>query len=74
MADAPATLVEQALTGDRRAIAKVLSLVEQGGHGARIALGLLHSHTGNAWSIGMTGAPGAGKSTLTDELVVRLRR
>src|SRR4029078_1929465 len=29
--------------------------------------------TGNAWSIGITGAPGAGKSTLTDELVVRLR-
>jgi LAO/AO transport system kinase len=34
---------------------------------------LLHPHTGNAWSIGMTGAPGAGKSTLTDRLVARLR-
>src|SRR5437016_4768773 len=74
MPDTTSALVEQALAGDRRAIAKVLSLVEQGGKGARVALGLLHSHTGNAWSIGMTGAPGAGKSTLTDELVVRLRR
>ena len=73
MPDAPATLVEQALNGDRRAIAKVLSLVEQGGDGARIALSRMHGRTGNAWSIGITGAPGAGKSTLTDELVVRLR-
>jgi len=73
MADDPAALVEAALGGDRRAIAKVLSLVEQGGDGARIAVGLLHSRTGNAWSIGITGAPGAGKSTLTDLLVLKLR-
>ncbi len=30
---------------------------------------MLHPRTGNAWSIGITGAPGAGKSTLTDQLV-----
>jgi LAO/AO transport system kinase len=34
----------------------------------------LHPRTGNAWSIGITGAPGAGKSTLTDALVVQLRK
>jgi LAO/AO transport system kinase len=34
---------------------------------------LLHPRTGNAWSIGITGAPGAGKSTLTDLLVLKLR-
>ena len=73
MADTPEALVERALAGDRRAVAKVLSLVEQGGDGARTALGLLHGRTGHAWSIGITGAPGAGKSTLTDELVLRLR-
>jgi LAO/AO transport system kinase len=73
MADDPAALVEAALGGDRRAIAKVLSLVEQGGDGARVAVGLLHPRTGNAWSIGITGAPGAGKSTLTDLLVLKLR-
>jgi LAO/AO transport system kinase len=33
----------------------------------------LHPHTGQAWSIGITGAPGAGKSTLTDKLVGRVR-
>jgi LAO/AO transport system kinase len=72
--DDPAALVERALAHDRRAIAKVLSLVEQGGDGARAALARLHGRTGNAWSIGITGAPGSGKSTLTDQLVIRLRR
>jgi GTPase len=47
--------------------------VETGGAPARRAVTLLHPHTGNAWSIGITGAPGAGKSTLTDRLVARLR-
>ena len=73
MGDAPAALVERALEGDRRAIAKVISLVERGGDGARIAIQMLHPRTGNAWSIGITGAPGAGKSTLTDQLVGKLR-
>ncbi len=73
MREDPAALVERALTGDRRAIAKVLSLVEQGGEGARVALVRLHGRTGHAWSIGITGAPGSGKSTLTDQLVIRLR-
>jgi LAO/AO transport system kinase len=67
-------LIAGALDGDRRAIAKVLSLVEQGGDGARSALARLHPRTGNAWSIGITGAPGAGKSTLTDSLIVQLRK
>jgi LAO/AO transport system kinase len=73
MGDANAELVERALRGDRRSIAKVLSLVERGGEGARVAIEMLHPRTGNAWSIGITGAPGAGKSTLTDQLVARLR-
>ncbi len=73
MREDPAALVERALEGDRRAIAKVLSLVEQGGEGARTALVRLHGRTGHAWSIGITGAPGSGKSTLTDQLVIRLR-
>ena len=40
---------------------------------AREAVALLHPHTGRAWSVGITGAPGAGKSTLTDKLVGVLR-
>jgi LAO/AO transport system kinase len=73
MGDANVALVERALQGDRRSIAKVITMVERGGEGARVAIQMLHPLTGNAWSIGITGAPGAGKSTLTDQLVGRLR-
>ena len=69
----PDALVERALAGDRVATAKLLSLVEQGGAGARTVVSRLHPHTGRAWSVGITGAPGAGKSTLTDALVTCLR-
>jgi LAO/AO transport system kinase len=73
MTDATATLVARALDGDRRAIAKLLSLVETGDERAHEVITLLHPRTGNAWSIGITGAPGAGKSTLTDQLIGKLR-
>ena len=66
-------LVDRALGGDRVATAKLLSLVEQGGDGARAVVSRIYPHTGRAWSIGITGAPGAGKSTLTDALVSCLR-
>ena len=66
-------LIERALAGDRVATAKLLSLVEQGGAGARTVVSRLHPHTGNAWSVGITGAPGSGKSTLTDALVACMR-
>jgi LAO/AO transport system kinase len=73
MAADPDALVARAVDGDRAAIAKLISLVESGGDGARRAIALLHPHTGAAWSVGITGAPGAGKSTLTDKLVARVR-
>jgi LAO/AO transport system kinase len=60
--------------GDRAAVAKLISLVETGGEAGRRAIALLHQHTGNAWSVGVTGAPGSGKSTLTDKLVGVLRK
>jgi GTPase len=66
-------LIARALAGDRVATAKLLSLVEQGGAGARAVISRLHPHTGNAWSVGITGAPGSGKSTLTDALVACMR-
>jgi LAO/AO transport system kinase len=69
----PADLAAQARAGDRGALAKVLSLVEQGGEAARAAVAALHPHSGRAWSIGITGAPGAGKSTLTDRLIAHVR-
>ncbi len=55
------------------ALARLLSLVEAGGPAAAEALARLYPHTGGAWTIGITGAPGAGKSTLTDRLLTRIR-
>jgi LAO/AO transport system kinase len=69
----PSDLVERALAGDRSAIAKLISLVEQGGDGADAAVARLFPHTGRAYTVGITGAPGSGKSTLTDKLIGRLR-
>jgi LAO/AO transport system kinase len=66
-------LVERARAGDRGAVAKLISRVEQGGDDARSVVAGLHAHAGNAWSVGITGAPGAGKSTLTDRLVAQVR-
>jgi LAO/AO transport system kinase len=69
-----AELVERTRAGDRGALARLLSLVEGGGPDAVDAVAVLYPHTGGAWTIGVTGAPGAGKSTLTDRLIARLRR
>lgn len=65
----PAALFEAARGGDRVALARLLSLVERGGEPARQVAGLSFRAGGGAYSIGITGAPGAGKSTLTDRLV-----
>jgi LAO/AO transport system kinase len=65
-------LVARALDGDRGALARVVSLVEQGGDAARSASARYHRRGGDAWVVGITGAPGSGKSTLTDRLVATL--
>ena len=67
-------LVDAAIAGDRGAIARLISLVETGGPGATMAVAALYPRTGTAYTIGITGAPGAGKSTLTDRLIGRMRR
>jgi LAO/AO transport system kinase len=72
---APTTdsLVERALNGDRVAIARLISLVEDGGADLGRVMQELYPRTGDAYSVGITGAPGAGKSTLVERLVARLR-
>jgi LAO/AO transport system kinase len=67
-------LVERALSGDRLAIARLISLVEDGGVALGRVMRSVYPHTGTAYSIGATGAPGAGKSTLTERLVARARK
>jgi LAO/AO transport system kinase len=66
-------LVDGVRSGDPRAIARAISMVEDGADGlAELSAGLF-PHTGGAATIGLTGAPGVGKSTLAGELV-RLAR
>ncbi len=69
-----AELVKRLLKGDRRAAAKLITLVENDNNGqsAKI-MHLLHPHTKKAYIVGVTGAPGSGKSTLTDRLTHELR-
>jgi GTPase len=66
-------LIERALKGERRSIARLISLVEDGGAPMAEVMTALYPHTGNAYSVGITGAPGAGKSSLTERLVGRAR-
>jgi LAO/AO transport system kinase len=67
-------LVEAVLAGDRRAVARAISMVEDGAEGlAELSSGLF-GHTGRASTIGLTGSPGVGKSTLAGELVRLARR
>lgn len=68
-----ADLVTAARNGDRRALARIISIVEDRRDGADEILEALYPHAGNAYVIGLTGAPGAGKSTLTDQLIRRIR-
>jgi LAO/AO transport system kinase len=70
----PAALVEGALSGERASIARLISMVERGGDSAAAAVAKLYPHTGSAYTVGITGAPGAGKSTLTDKLIGRIRK
>jgi LAO/AO transport system kinase len=67
-------MIERALKGERLAVARLISLVEDGGAELSRVMEALYPHTGRAYSVGITGAPGAGKSTLTERLVARARR
>jgi LAO/AO transport system kinase len=69
----PADLGTAVREGDRRALARAISIVEDGRPGEAALLAALYPSTGHAWTTGLTGAPGAGKSTLTDQLISRVR-
>jgi LAO/AO transport system kinase len=67
-------LVDSTLNGSRRAIARLLTMVENESDGINQAIADLFPHTGNAWIIGITGAPGTGKSSLVNALAKTYRR
>ncbi len=66
-------LVERARAGDLRAVARLISLVEDESPSLREVSASLAPHTGRAQVVGLTGAPGVGKSTSTSALVGALR-
>ena len=68
----PAALLERARADDRVALARLLSYVERGGETA-MAVARLAYRSDVPFTVGLTGAPGAGKSTLTDGLITEVR-
>ena len=67
------TLAQGIRSGDRRALARAITLVENGDPLAYEVVADLYPHTGNAYAVGFTGPPGVGKSTLISALVRHVR-
>ncbi len=68
------SLVEALLAGERLALARLLSQVENDTPAGRAGLDALYPHTGRAHLVGITGSPGTGKSSLVNQLALALRR
>ncbi|MCK5039114.1 MAG: methylmalonyl Co-A mutase-associated GTPase MeaB [Thermoplasmata archaeon] len=67
-------LAERVLAGDKRGVARLISLIEAEDEDAFVQLGKLHSRTGKAHIIGVTGPPGSGKSTIVDRMAKAFRQ
>ncbi len=68
------SLSERVLAGDARAVARAISLIEDETPEGAVLIQHIFPHTGRAYLVGVTGPPGAGKSTLVDGLTTELRR
>ncbi|HOS96526.1 MAG TPA: methylmalonyl Co-A mutase-associated GTPase MeaB, partial [Deltaproteobacteria bacterium] len=72
MEEMPRQLIDAARQGSERALARLISHVEDRRPGWKDAMKAMYPHTGRACVIGITGSPGAGKSTLVSEIALRL--
>jgi len=68
------SIVENVVDGDVRTVARLIRDIDDGMPEVRGVLKELYPHTGRAYVVGITGAPGVGKSTLVDQVVAHLRR
>ena len=66
-------LADRLLAGEQRALSRVISMLERGDSAAVEVMRQVDSHTGHAYTLGITGPPGAGKSTIVDQLTRHLR-
>ncbi|MFZ0667939.1 MAG: methylmalonyl Co-A mutase-associated GTPase MeaB [Acidimicrobiales bacterium] len=69
----PGVLLEEARAGDRHALARLITGLEQGGPQSRQIAGLAYRSSTEVPTVGITGAPGAGKSTLVSRLIGQMR-
>jgi LAO/AO transport system kinase len=74
MASSPSELAQGVLRGDVRAVARAISIVENGRPEAGELVASLFPHAGRTLVVGVTGPPGAGKSTLVDRMTAHLRK
>ena len=66
-------IAERLLAGEQRALSRLLTLLERGDPEAAEAMKVVDGHTGRAYTVGITGPPGAGKSTIVDQLTQLVR-
>ena len=66
-------IAERLLAGEQRALSRLITLLERGDPAAAEAMKVVDRHTGRAYTVGITGPPGAGKSTIVDQLTQLVR-
>ena len=66
-------IAERLLAGEERALSRLITLLERGDPAAAEAMEAVDGHTGRAYTVGITGPPGSGKSTIVDQLTQLVR-